>query len=157
MGKRALSDRRRLPEIQHTAFQAVAIFSILVSIQSCDRVTSPSLTDVPVGHSARWVDITETGSVDSPFRAGPSTTLVTTTILFNVPVTGIVTLTVFDSRGSAISILVNHQELEAGMYEVEFNAGDLASGVYPFSLRINSPESPGIPLYVSNRRMLLVK
>jgi hypothetical protein len=53
----------------------------------------------------------------------------TTTIDFVVPVTGVVSLEVFDVRGVKVATLVNEVK-SAGKYSLPFNAEGLASGVY---------------------------
>ena len=45
-----------------------------------------------------------------------------------------VTLTVFNTLGQQVSQLVN-SNIEAGPHEVQFNASNLASGVYFYQLR----------------------
>jgi len=52
-----------------------------------------------------------------------------TTIKYQLPVNSKVTLTIYDILGKEVSRLVN-EEQEAGNYEVKFNGGRLASGVY---------------------------
>ncbi len=53
----------------------------------------------------------------------------TTTFSFDVPVTGFVSLKVFDITGKEVATLVN-QIVTAGRYETTFDASGLASGVY---------------------------
>ncbi len=54
----------------------------------------------------------------------------TTTIEFTVPSNGLVTLKVFNTLGEEVAILFNG-EAEAGRYnQVQFNAANLASGIY---------------------------
>ncbi len=69
-----------------------------------------------------------------------------TTIKYNIPLLGLVrpgvgdergglvTLKVFDILGKEVTILVNETK-HPGTYEVDFNAGDLPSGVYFYSLK----------------------
>ena len=71
-----------------------------------------------------------------------------TTIKYQLPKDGIVTLKVYDILGSEVATLVNEQKT-AGRYEVSFNASQLASGVYIF--RLKSGE------YVSSKKMMLLK
>lgn len=53
----------------------------------------------------------------------------TTVISYEMPVSGYVRLTIYDILGREIKILVNGYQ-KAGYYDVRFNAGNLASGVY---------------------------
>jgi hypothetical protein len=68
--------------------------------------------------------------------------------LVNEGIKGIVSLKVFDITGREISTLVNEQ-LQPGVYEVEFNGSNLASGVYFYQLRAVD--------YMSVKKMLLIK
>jgi hypothetical protein len=47
-----------------------------------------------------------------------------------------VQLKVFDILGSEVATLVN-EEKSAGTYEVEFNASNLSSGVYIYTLKVD--------------------
>ncbi len=71
-----------------------------------------------------------------------------TTISFSVEQTGPVSLRVFDITGSEVATLVNGL-VEVGEHSVSFDAGDLSSGAYIYSL-----ESEG---RVESRKMLLLK
>jgi hypothetical protein len=56
-----------------------------------------------------------------------------TSISFELPVSGLVTLKVFDILGREISTLVN-EEKEAGTYQIDFSSGGLSSGIYFYTL-----------------------
>ncbi len=71
-----------------------------------------------------------------------------TKIKFAIPSSGNVELNVYDSRGSLVGKLVN-QKLNAGLYEYEFSAANLPSGVYFY--RLNAQD------FVQTKRMVLVK
>jgi hypothetical protein len=71
-----------------------------------------------------------------------------TTISFNLPQSGNVTLTVYNVLGQQVATLVNGA-LNAGTHSVPFNASRLASGVYIYELRAGS--------FVQQKRMMLVK
>jgi hypothetical protein len=71
-----------------------------------------------------------------------------TTISFNLPQSGNVTLTVYNVLGQQVATLVNGA-LNAGTHSVAFNASRLASGVYIYELRAGS--------FVQQKRMMLVK
>ncbi|NOX65375.1 MAG: T9SS type A sorting domain-containing protein [Chlorobi bacterium] len=60
-----------------------------------------------------------------------------TTIDYKIPVSGIVTLKVYDTLGREVVNLVN-KEQKAGNYSVRFNAANLASGVYYYTLITDS-------------------
>ncbi len=71
-----------------------------------------------------------------------------TTINYQLPQNGYVTLKIYDILGSEVSTLVNEQKNQ-GRYQINFDASHLASGVYIYQLRVND--------YVSARKMLLLK
>ena len=71
-----------------------------------------------------------------------------TKIRFSIPSNIFVTLKVYNVLGSEIATLIN-DVLNAGSYEVDFNAKGLSSGVYFYS--INTPN------FKSTRKMILTK
>ncbi|MGD8781551.1 MAG: T9SS type A sorting domain-containing protein [Ignavibacteria bacterium] len=72
----------------------------------------------------------------------------TTTIKYQIPETGNVTLKIYDVLGREVKTLVNETQI-IGVYSVEFNASKLASGVYISRLTAGN--------FVEKRKMLLVK
>ncbi|GBD87733.1 bacterial leucyl aminopeptidase precursor [bacterium BMS3Abin03] len=77
----------------------------------------------------------------NPFNPG-------TKIVFRIPESEFVTLKVYDILGNEIVCLLNEQK-EAGKYEVVFNAANLPSGVYFYTLKAGN--------FVSTKKMLLMK
>ena len=71
-----------------------------------------------------------------------------TTITYQIPKEGLVTLKVYDILGNEIRTLVNEYK-PSGRYKAEFDASRLASGMYLYRLRVNE--------YVSTKKMLLLK
>ena len=71
-----------------------------------------------------------------------------TTITYQLPKSGSVTLKIFDILGNEVRTLVNEQK-EMGKYTVQFDASSLASGMYVYQLRVND--------YTSTKKMLLLK
>jgi photosystem II stability/assembly factor-like uncharacterized protein len=59
-----------------------------------------------------------------------------TTINYQLPTAGIVTLKVYDILGREVATLVNEFK-QAGFYKAAFNGSSLASGVYIYELRVN--------------------
>jgi hypothetical protein len=71
-----------------------------------------------------------------------------TLIKYSVPQDGLVTLEVFNLLGEKVATLVNGVQ-EAGRYEIDFNASDLSSGIYVYSLKSGN--------FNSIKKMLLMK
>ena len=60
----------------------------------------------------------------------------TTTISYSLPASGRASLKVFDILGQEVAELINDQ-IEAGTHSIEFNASNLASGIYFYQLQAN--------------------
>ncbi len=71
-----------------------------------------------------------------------------TTITYSIPERGNVKLTVYNSLGQVISELVN-EEKPAGNFSVQFNAANLPSGVYFYSLKSGG--------FVESKKLILLK
>ncbi|HQJ46083.1 MAG TPA: T9SS type A sorting domain-containing protein, partial [Ignavibacteriaceae bacterium] len=71
-----------------------------------------------------------------------------TTIKFELPKDGFVSLKIYDILGNEITTLVN-EEKPTGRYEINFDASAMVSGVYIYKLE--SAE------YISTKKMLLLK
>jgi len=71
-----------------------------------------------------------------------------TTIKYQIPEDGIVSLKIYDILGKEVKTLVNEQK-PVGRYEVKFDATDLATGVYIYRLKVND--------FVSVKKMVLMK
>ncbi len=59
-----------------------------------------------------------------------------TTIKYQIPDAGFVTLKVYDVLGNEIALLVNEQQ-QAGRYEINFDASNLSSGVYIYKISVS--------------------
>ena len=71
-----------------------------------------------------------------------------TQIAYQVPVSGHVTLTVYNALGKGIVTLVNEEKI-AGSYYINFNARNLASGIYFYNLKTDN--------YSQTKKMILLK
>lgn len=71
-----------------------------------------------------------------------------TTIKYQIPQSGTVTIKVYDVLGKEIATLAN-EEKSAGSYEVKFDASRLSSGVYFYKIRAGE--------YISVRKMILLR
>jgi hypothetical protein len=104
--------------------------------------------------AAQYADVYYEGTVgtdDSPaiqipdyalFPNYPNPFNPTTTIKFRIPVSGFVELKVYDALGREDAVLVDEYKT-SGTYEVRFNAGSLASGVYIYTLRTGGYTATG--------------
>jgi len=71
-----------------------------------------------------------------------------TTICFQCPVSGNVSLKIFDILGKEVATLVN-ESLQPGTYEVKFDGSGLSSGVYFYRMQTKD--------YIETKLMILVK
>lgn len=82
------------------------------------------------------------------FDAFPNPFNPSTIISYQIPKAGFVTLKVFDAIGNEVATLVSN-DMQAGSYEVEFEAVSLTSGVYFYRLQGGD--------FVDTKKMLLLK
>jgi hypothetical protein len=61
---------------------------------------------------------------------------------------GFVTLKVFNALGAEVAELIN-DELDAGLYQFEFSANNLSSGIYFYTLRSGN--------FISSKKMILIR
>jgi hypothetical protein len=71
-----------------------------------------------------------------------------TTINYQIPKAGFVSLKLYDVLGREITTLVN-EEKPAAKYDIEFKADNLGSGVYFYQLRAGD--------FVQTKKMLLIR
>lgn len=71
-----------------------------------------------------------------------------TTVNYSIKKVGLVTLKVYDILGNEVAALVNENQ-EGGNYSIKFNASDLPSGIYFYSLRSGS--------FSSTKKLILLK
>ena len=72
----------------------------------------------------------------------------TTTIRYEIPQDGVVTLQIFDILGQEVVTLKNEFQ-KANRYELKFNSTGLASGVYIYRLQVNN--------FIESKKMILLK
>ncbi|MCL5028470.1 MAG: T9SS type A sorting domain-containing protein [Bacteroidetes bacterium] len=72
----------------------------------------------------------------------------TTTINFQLPKDGFVTVKIFDITGNEVKTLVN-QYCAKGSYDMKFDGSEMASGIYLYQIRTNN--------YLATKKMLLLK
>jgi hypothetical protein len=71
-----------------------------------------------------------------------------TKIEFSIPTAGLVNLQVFDLLGREVTTLIN-EDMQPGKYAIDFDASDLASGIYFYTLRARE--------FISTKKMILLK
>lgn len=71
-----------------------------------------------------------------------------TTIKYQIPADGFVTLKVYDVLGKEVALL-EKQHRTAGSYTVNFDASNLSSGLYIYEIRVND--------FVQQRKMMVLK
>jgi ELWxxDGT repeat protein len=115
-----------------------AAYSYFADYQLCRYTELPSgiVTDKEVPEA-----IVLSQNYPNPFNP-------TTTIGYQLPVSGQVTLKVYDVLGKEIASLVNEYK-PAGSYEVIFNATGLSSGIYLYKLKSES--------FIETKKMIVLK
>jgi hypothetical protein len=103
-----------------------------------------TLTSAPLGVHDRFGKPTEFAldqNYPNPFNPA-------TMISYQLPKAAQVTLKVFDILGNEVQTLVN-QEQDAGYYDVRFNAGQLVSGIYVYTIQAGD--------FKATKKLMLVK
>jgi len=80
----------------------------------------------------------------------------TTKIDFQIPVSSQVKLTVYDILGRQVELLVNNN-LKAGSYSADFNASNLASGIYFYTISVGNPSTGSGQGFTQTKKMILTK
>ncbi|MCW9066534.1 MAG: T9SS type A sorting domain-containing protein [Ignavibacteriaceae bacterium] len=78
------------------------------------------------------------------------------TIKYDLPNTSEVSLIIYDILGRKVKELVNTKQ-QAGRYEIQFNASNLASGVYIYQLIADNPSTSSGQGFISSKKMILLK
>jgi hypothetical protein len=66
----------------------------------------------------------------------------TTSIRFDLPVEGIVTIKVYDLLDRELAVLVNRERVTSGSHSVEFRGDNLPSGVYFYRISVETTAEP---------------
>ena len=72
----------------------------------------------------------------------------TTTIRYEIPEDGVVTIDIYDILGQRVITILNEFQ-KADRYEVNFNAFGLASGVYIYRMKVND--------FITSKKMVLLR
>jgi len=84
----------------------------------------------------------------------------TTTIRFDLPMQSFVTITVYNILGQEVATLLNHEQFTDGTQTVQFNARNLASGVYFYRIIAQGIEDDGTlsdNTFQTVQKMMLIK
>jgi len=106
-----------------------------------DDISGYVPTDIKVVSSAIPTQYNLNQNYPNPFNP-------TTTIQYSIPKSGLVTIKIYNILGQQLRILVN-QVLNAGTYNVSFDASALNSGVYFYSLSVDN--------FTQVKKMMLLK
>ena len=96
--------------------------------------------------SVKFTDLTPTDY--KLFQNFPNPFNPSTTIRYQIPELGTVSLKIYDILGNEVATLVN-KEQPAGSYSISFNGSALASGIYVYRIISNG--------FIQTRKMLLLK
>ncbi len=131
-----------------------------VAVRQGTSASSPTLQIDGIRVSKSWSNIAtglvNTSTVASTFKLSqnyPNPFNPTTKISFALPVSGLVTLKVYNAIGKEVSNLVNSR-MNAGSYTVDFNGANLNSGVYFYHLEIAGENGQ---VYSDQKKLMLVK
>ncbi len=85
----------------------------------------------------------------------------TTIIKYSVPQiinnqSSIINLKIYDVLGNEVATLAN-EEKPPGVYEVEFNASHLASGMYVYKITVGNPSAGSGQAFIQAKKLLLMK
>ena len=72
-----------------------------------------------------------------------------TKIKFDLPKDANVTIEIYDMLGRVVALLAKNEYKKAGLYQIDWNAGGFASGVYIYRIHAGS--------FVESRKMMLIK
>ena len=115
-------------------------------VYEIDDTTGNLVRTIVSGVNAQYIDLfvapvitglnNNTGKVIETFKLFnnyPNPFNPTTTIKYNIPQSGIVTLKIFDITGKLVKTLVNNYQ-QKGEYTITFDASGLSSGIYLYQL-----------------------
>jgi len=126
--------------------------------------TVPYLKKMPSGVNVEIIVPNTGGITNLPqeyalYQNYPNPFNPTTTIRFDLPANSVVTLKVYNLLGQEVSTLLNAQRMTEGTQAVEFNAGNLASGVYFYRIISQRADGDGVGgvAYQTVKKMLLLK
>ncbi len=119
----------------------VYTISELIAEDSVLHIGKEGYQEVSFGGDLAVIEYALEQNYSNPFN--PSTTL-----KYQIPQNGFVTLKIYDILGKEVATLVNEVKTQ-GRYEATFDASSFASGVYLYRLNVND--------YIDVKKMILLK
>ncbi len=139
---------------------AIAVSSTGIVYVAGESYGSTSGKDYLTIKYSQTVGIQSAGSeIPSDYSLGqnyPNPFNPVTNIKLHIPKTGFVSLKVYDVSGKESAVLVN-ENLSAGVYNVDFDASHLASGVYFYRIVVGYNTNNGVNGFTDVKKMVLVK
>jgi hypothetical protein len=112
------------------------------SVLYFDAIQTSAISDVePAGNDYLPKNYALEQNYPNPFNP-------MTNIRFQIPTSGFVSLKIYDILGNEVATLIN-ETMQAGTYNVKFDATKLNSGVYFYTLRSGD--------FVSTKKLILLK
>lgn len=118
-----------------------AVYSVTSLIDDAEILQKSSRINVDLGENINVTEYDLFQNYPNPFNP-------VTTIVYQIPKDGLVTLKIYDILGREVKTLVTEVKTK-GRYEVTFNAGSLASGLYIYEIKSGS--------YKASKKMTLIK
>lgn len=128
------------------AYQQSGIYKVLLTVQS--SVSSWDTISSVIDYSITGVEeeiLAQNFGLDQNY---PNPFNPTTNISYSIPQSGNVIITIYDVLGNEITNLMDEYK-SAGNYKIVFNAKDLSSGIYFYTLKSNN--------FVQSKKMILLK
>ncbi|MDR8390924.1 right-handed parallel beta-helix repeat-containing protein, partial [Aliifodinibius sp. S!AR15-10] len=123
------------------------------------QLTSLKLNDIDLGETAgeqlenlnKEFELPETFSLEQNY---PNPFNPTTTIQYKMPVSGKVTVKVYNAIGRQVAVLVNEKLQQAGLYNLSWDGSSVSSGVYFYRISIAGEAGQN---FTQVKKMTLIK
>jgi hypothetical protein len=160
INKEVIEHTYYIPNIIHSALPSgQPTLEILLGLFSDPPITNfPQYADPPPSYKNIIVSVENDIEIPNKFYLSqnfPNPFNPSTTIRYQLPATGNVSLSLYDVLGNEIATLINEEKSE-GVYEITFYARNLPSGAYFYQLRIY-PANGGAEEFVETKKMILMK
>lgn len=111
----------------------LSVYGQMLAKMNKDQMTQEMAVELPTDYSI--------SNFPNPFNPA-------TTIKYQLPEAGVVTIKVYDILGKEVAELVNENK-GAGYYNIVFDASELTSGIYIYTIQVNN--------FVESKKIMLVK